>query len=186
MWKQETNGQHYGIQISELILRDEKKPAYLTKSGVGGGGDVKEKDGRNSLKEVKFNYPSQQAWKIFSLCTFILSNATNMWHVLQIAQHANPCYLPKLAGDFQMEEVSVRKTLLQEDQECCTGAYSCHQSFQGQQATSSRAPATQKPSCRPGQPRQPTHQANCWGLSQTIISEFLKDVLLEEARSFEK
>lgn len=30
------------------------------------------------------------------------------------------CCLPKLAGDFQMEENAVGKILLQKDEECCT------------------------------------------------------------------
>lgn len=142
---------------------------------------LEEKDKRNSLKGVKLNYPSCQAWRIFSLCTFTLFNAINTWHVLQITQHVNPCYLRKLAEDFQMEEISVRKTLLQRDQERCTGACWCHWSFDRQQTVSSGALATQQLSCRHSQPRQPTHQANCWGPRQLNISEFLK-----EARSFEK
>lgn len=116
---------------------------------------IEEEDRRNSLKDVKLVYPSLQAWRIFSLWTFTLFNAMNMWHFLQISQHVNPCSLPKLARYFQIEEISIRKMFLQKG---CTGVCWCHCRFDRQQTASPRAPATQKPSRQHSQPRQPTYQ----------------------------
>lgn len=52
MGKQETNGQHCGVQISDLILRDKEKPTYLTK---GGGGRREKKKIRKKKKNLWFD-----------------------------------------------------------------------------------------------------------------------------------
>lgn len=147
---------------------------------------IEEKDRRNSLRDVKLNYPSWQAWRIFSLCSLALFNAKNMQHVLQIAQHVNPCYLSKLAEDFPMkrflsEKRSYRRirSVVQEHvdaTEALTGSRQLPQELQLPRSS----PAD---TASPGSP--PTKQTvGAWG-SQTSQS-FWNHLFLEEARSFEK
>lgn len=144
---------------------------------------IEEEDRRNSLKDVKLVYPSLQAWRIFSLWTFALFNAMNMWHFLQISQHVNPCSLPKLAGYFRMEEISIRKMFLQK---VCTGVCWCHCRFDRRQTASPRAPATQKPSHQHSQPRQPTYQQTTGAQGSQTSQNFWIYLFVKESKGFEK
>lgn len=76
------------------------------------------------------------------------------------------CCLPKLVGDFQMEEIAVGKTL-QKNEECCTAKCWCYESFDSR--------LSHELQVRWGLPAQAAHApSKLLGQRKVNIPEFLK------------
>lgn len=138
------------------------------------------KDRRKSLKDVKLDSPSCQAWSIFLLCTFTLFRAMNTWVHAELSGDCASMVSAKIGWrfsdrrDFRQKKYSYRGT-----------KSVVHWGFDRQWAASSGAPATWKPSPRHGQPSHPTYQVTWWGQGTQPSQSFWNHLVLKEARRFE-